>query len=170
MNGLTRNLLGTASSIAMLVLVAFALKWMIDPVLGSGATVIIMIFISGIVVAGTLVMLGMNMTNATHRSAGEDMTEFAGGMAKAQAGAFRVHQEYARLDREAAGIEGKKELLDHKEMLRRANAIATAQIEAERNATAAQPEQKTGGGWMGTIFGKDDGVVDVEADAGQFYE
>ena len=169
MNGLTRNLLGTAVSIAMLVLVAFALRWMIDPVLGGGATVVIMIFIAGVVVAGTLILLGQNMTNSTHRSAGEDMTEFAGGMAKAQAAAFRVHQEYARLDRETAGFEGKRSLLDHKELIKRASIIADAQIEAERQA-AAQPANK-GASWMDRAFGVGGDVVDVgHDDAGQWYE
>lgn len=167
MNGLTRNLMGTAIAIALMVGVIFAMKALIDPVLGGGATVIIMIFMGGVGVAAGLIFLGQHINNLTHRSAGEDITEFAAGLSRARAEELKLQREYARMEREQAAFDSKGQLLDHKEILAQARNIAALQVAAEKERIEAQQETKQAKAvsWMGAIFGDGD-----QEDGPQFYE
>lgn len=104
MNGLARGIATVAVSLAGLLIVlagiGYGITVYLDANFGNGITAVVAAMLVGITLTVTIYTVAGFQNNQTHRSAGEDITEFAKNMGKAETEKWRVQREWARQDRE----------------------------------------------------------------------
>ena len=148
MNGFARAF-GTVVLSVVALLVAFSgIGWAvtryIDDNFGGGTSGLVFAVMVGMALTVLIYTLSGFQNNQTHRSAGEDITDFAANMSRTQTEQFRVQREWDRQDRELAAGSMKASLVDKKSATQRADyewrqqQRAIAEAERQRQAEAAE--------------------------------
>ena len=148
MNGFARAF-GTVVLSVVALLVAFSgIGWAvtryIDDNFGGGTSGLVFAVMVGMALTVLIYTLSGFQNNQTHRSAGEDITDFAANMSKAQTAQWQVQREWARQDREVAALSMRGALEDKKAEQRRGDFVwrqqQRQQAEARKREEARQAE------------------------------
>ena len=163
MSNTSKNLVSFAIAMATMAIIFWGLGRYIDKNYGNGTSGMVGAVLIGVVIAVTIMALTMMLNNRTHQSAGDDITAFAGAMAKVDAQRARAFSELARAEREVNVIEAKKGLITHKsetftqrEVEREARRLLQKKDEDERRRQAAEAADDQAAEWY---------YADVETDS-----
>jgi len=135
MDALARAFFFLVVGVVVLVAALFALRQFFDPVLGEGVTAVLSLILTGAAISAVLIFVGQGLNNATHRSAGEDITEFAKSWSRTQTERARIEREYARAEREQIVADAKIRVMEersaHQLAQRMARSLAAAEVERQ---------------------------------------
>ena len=108
MNNFAKSIMGLAFSLALVVVIFGLAIWgvtsYIDDNFGDGTAGLVFMLVTG--VGGTVLIYTVSnfQTNQTHQSAGDDITEFAKNMGRAQVEQVRLVRDLERRERERHGL------------------------------------------------------------------
>lgn len=159
MSTFTKNVVWLVASLALLVLIGYAVLEYIDSRFGNGVGIIVSAIMLGIFVTMAIVFLTMTAVNRTHEAAGEDLSHGIQYIVRPMAEAARLQREYARA--EVAGLAGraKIEVMEAKQVDRLANQRAGLLIDLERQKWQQAQQAQGALAWNAT---DDDDNADVQ--------